>query len=1470
MVRVTDWKRIAVEAEDPASLVGLRGICATTRHGLGTLFLSTQRSGAARNALQGRLPPGGDRSDAFLVVRNAANSTGLVPLGLKGHDASSTSTSSSSSSSSVPVAWFLNRRKRGAKTSTQVRASDSRDGSTAHVAVASDNKRRCEVYDVAELSSASPRPSVTLPAPFPSKGFRWKTLRVSAAGDAVCALCLDDRASSSEPSPSPSLWLWTRYSGQWNRVDVAQPVDDDGTNRVSLAFAEGRNKFVALSCRVSPAAASPLLLERTEVDLKPSLDLTGPRNLAGGSMGRTSRAEVDLPRGFAPASKVQALDARGSLFAVAVSCERDFAVLVLDEGLGTRGVGLPPPSLASDLLVVAVTVFDLPSASTVGVATLCRGGLFCVFDDRGRLLRVLQTQPCMTTGSTPPSLAPLHFGGQQYIACAANDGEVRVLGVQSGDPGTDEEDDDWEAEVEEDLEAEEEERRKGSKAAEEVYFDFLESLLTVSSYGKPFDTLLGDFEGVLTTLGSKLGPRLVLNSLHDMILTLCEEEEHLASLWLLEAAEGLGNREERDWSRGLTSLDWLNLWQILANSVFESLEQRGDGEGARDGGFYHEVASALWKRLASSGFDSLAKSQFDAANDGVFGGQGDLAGMILDADRAFVHGDLHKSLALYREAGAEASLSHIACCIHSDMAEECLEATYSLLCVGEEGGIMPPGLSQGELRSMKAEACSELGRLLIEAHRPSQNDAAGGVTFPSPLSWSTRGGHGHEGTTCRRLSLDWNKLRESLKKGRAASPSLALGLFLHSLQASKVSMLVDASLLWDYLGHWRRAVCLLKACGRVFKSYGKDKAAEHIGRETVLYLKSKLEGKLGDLDVLLDGNSLGEFDSIFRTFLLLPESATKSETFGVLMKKLQASVNKEIAKSLSVIDLRSLQGLGETCTRLYKLVGALCSVLVSISRPVYSLEDLSYGENGVLQVSGATNVGDECYESLSSAYEDMIQLSRTIRSYALLALQWQSWQSSASAKERKEFMKETVLCLALILSSDPGSAAQRSQKVQKMACWILKEFISAEVFQEDPALVSLVKNSIPMGCMTGPTRKALESISGEAGLDTENLEEEAEAYMDILQSDSAAYVHDLFGICSEAIAWTETNIDDKSFDDEGLSLIHLALLEGFASFPRGPRDNDSQDPKWPTLDMCIAHPLNCGANFNIDADERVLANILTLGPFATGSSSDTEEGDVFSEVSEIDVVESVIVDEEEEGLNVIRLVFRNVQGLETEDSGDSSSTVLNIRIDVGDDDVSLPPEESTTFTDSSCEEERLILNSIAENLVNDAITEAISQALVEGAIAHAISAAAQVQETAEPVLDQEDVKSSDVAEEEPDTSSAEIAAKALVEDAIAYAISRQNCKILSPCLTLRRMSCLLTPKEKMLLHPRRSHLQLRISQRLQWKKLKLLSLNLCLPLGRRMSSLLMLKEKTLLHPRRSHLQLRVFQRLQWKMTHQQQ
>ena len=312
------------------------------------------------------------------------------------------------------------------------------------------------------------------------------------------------------------------------------------------------------------------------------------------------------------------------------------------------------------------------------------------------------------------------------------------------------------------------------------------------------------------------------------------------------------------------------------------------------------------------------------------------------------------------------------------------------------------------------------------------------------------------------------------------------------------------------------------------------------------YLQSKLEKKLlghGFLDTL----SLAEIVSLLRIFLLQSESPTKSRLFADMMSMLQNSLREEVAQMLLVSDLSAVKGLAERCSHLYQVLGAVCSVLVSVSRSFYDLQDVSYDAEGRVRVLGTSNADEYYSEMLSSVYENLFQVFMTVRSYALLAAQWRSWQSSSNAKERNEKMTDVILCLARILLSD--SSVQKSQNAQKTVCWILEDFTPAEVIEDDPALLIMLETSIQKGQMTGPTRKLIERLVGKIDLDRESQghAETARAYLDALKSDSAYCLQELFRQCSEAIGWTEGNIHEKKFEDEGLGTIHLLLLEPFPS-----------------------------------------------------------------------------------------------------------------------------------------------------------------------------------------------------------------------------------------------------------------------------------------------------------------------------------
>ena len=1099
------------------NLSELRILGATTKADLATFFAGRADNHDDDDGSRG------DSEEAFLVVRNALGNTGVVPLGF--------GTDANQGSGAARVTWFKNRWSRGSKTTTQVRLSDAKP--MAWVVVASDKKRKAFVYAWDSLVSRRHRHALPAPLPRATKSFKWRGVALSRNGDAVAALCEDPVTTGADQAIEPqSLWVWTAASASWTEVAGRWSA------RHHLAFTEGGALVVLAPAEASrtrgDAQVSTVKLSLSRVPLGASV------SAEGGIRREDLSARVDLRWDSPPTTKMEQLEESGRCIATVLSSSEECAVILSDNELGTRGIGRPPRALLEkhgNANVVAIAFVPTLVKAHLCCVTLLAGGLFCVFDGDGSFLSALGMENGLGRRVRfPPSLAQVDLGASQYLVCIVRD-QIQIMSVRQG------------------VFTEEEEGSsagrlgRGSQGAKEasdpkdLYSGLLESLLVRATHGKTFETLLDDLEGTLVRLTTDLGASVVLPCLETMIVLLCEEEDYEAALWLLETSEGLLSGEREWWPRALTHLDWLNLWQILANSVFESLDQGGGENRAID---YHEIASALWKRLASGGFDSIVASQFTSASDAVFSGEGTekevLAGKILDADRAFVHGEVERGLDLYKEAGVEGLMSYIACCVHGQKMEECFEATYDLLCLGVETS----SISEVHLGMVK-EVCSELGSLLLDVHRP--NEALDeSRTFPSPLSWSTS--HGSSISTskdskARRIPLDLNGLRYSLH-GLDSNPSLALGIFVHSLDHTNVSLLLDASLIWDDLGQWRHTVCFLTACQNVFESYGKNEAAEHIGGQVMGYLQSKLEKKLlghGFLDTL----SLAEIVSLLRIFLLQSESPTKSRLFADMMSMLQNSLREEVAQMLLVSDLSAVKGLAERCSHLYQVLGAVCSVLVSVSRSFYDLQDVSYDAEGRVRVLGTSNA-DECYsETLSSVCENLFQVFMTVRSYALLAAQWRSWQSSSNAKERNEKMTDVILCLARILLSD--SSVQKSQNAQKTVCWILEDFTPAEVIEDDPALLIMLETSIQKGQMTGPTRKLIERLVGKIDLDRESQghAETARAYLDALKSDSAYCLQELFRQCSEAIGWTEGNIHEKEFEDEGLGTIHLLLLEPFPS-----------------------------------------------------------------------------------------------------------------------------------------------------------------------------------------------------------------------------------------------------------------------------------------------------------------------------------
>ena len=1367
--------------DDENALRGLEIVSTSTSVDLARFFASTQRTKAQQAALNNRLVPASleglsDGADAFLVVRNGLGSTGMLPLGMG---------TSKFAGLDCQVTWFMNRRKRGPKTTTQLRLSDK---SAAWIAIASDKKKKTLVYPVKGLLAS--RHQLALHAPYAAKGFKWKTLGVSRSGKAVLALC-----EVAHGNQQDSLWLWAPEATEWRELDVA------GASPEFVFTADEKLVLLTSTFECSQEVAS-VELSLLTVDFN-SNNSNRPESGALSS-------KVEAPCTFEPKRKVQILDESGHYIATALSSEREFLLLISDRRLVTTGEAHSPEEiLAKYGNASAVSLSFVPLSQSRPdhpcVALLLECGLFCIYDLEGKRLATLDIEVDVHGGPCP-SITSIEFKGDNFLVFAARD-EVHILRVQEF------------AERGESPPSPQSSKEEVKEAeARELFLNLLESLLIQSSYGKAFEELTEKLREVLGNLVSELGPASVLPALEDMTTVLCEEEEYMAALWLLENSEELIS-SEKAYAEIHSPLDFLNLWQILANTVFETLDQEEDGE---DHECYHKIASALWKRLAFSGLDSLVASQFPAAEDEVFAAKnqddGRLASSILDADRAFIHGDIDSSLALYKEAGYAAITSYVACCIHAYKMSDCLDAIHSLLCASagiEDNGTWDDNLGRPH-QEMVREVCAQLGALLLAVHR---FDTGADVmdTFPSPLSWTIGSETSSKGVehskNTRRLPLDWYELKDSAKQGPASEPGLALGLFMHSLNDAQVDQLVDASLLWDELGDWRRAVCLLKSCCDVYKSYGKVDAADYIAEKTIHFVKEKIIAKVRHSDYL-SSESLIEVACLVKILLLEQRPEVLSPVINDVLEALQSSLRGALIDSLALVDLRSLRELSGNCSRLQNTLGPLFFILVLLSKPFTKLEGVSYnlGEKQSADIEVLVSGKDrgQSIDSFTMVYENFFQMFMILRSYSMLAVQWGNWQSSGDLEERKEYIKELVLCLALTLSIDPKHFVQKSQNVQKMACWILQEFVPLNVLDDDPALVSLIEKSIPKQQTTGPTKKLIENLSQNLALnlEEESLAKSADSYIEILRSDSLSCLQDLLELCSDAMAEVEKDpklkgIQEKVYEDDGLSALQSSILGSFLLFPDIDRNLSFSDPRWPSLAQCISHPLNCGKKREeIDSDQDILAHILNLDSFPTSTESSIESIEVEPELKpDTSIVE---MDKDTEGkLIALRFYFEGeVDNCVDEfvEETNSDLLVFGINLIMGGDPSSPLTETAketleSSFSDTEIEEisvdteENALLNKIADGVVEEAIAWAIDvallesshelvRALVENAIANAVSLslAEQSSEQAEEPSSSPEVKSDATKE----ASSIDISheselsrklVKTLVENAIANAVS---------------------------------------------------------------------------------------------------
>ena len=1264
------------------------------------------------------------RAECFVLIRSGRGCVGVVPLlaaDLKAEaEQESLPTSSKSKSTVDPalassgrVLWLHDRHglQRGPKTTSIVAVSGPQPD--ACVAVASDNRRRIALYDRSGLTDA--KPNATVDSPLGSaKAFRWHDVAVSPAGDAVAAVC-------SCEGQEQALWLWARSAGddqrgegRWQRVG--------GASSPAMRVGAGGG-LVAVEARVEEGGTAALV--RTEV---------GPSQ-------RPAVQEAKL-EGFGGAARaLAALSDGGDRAAVGIAGvavpEAGVAVYVLDRRLE---VVTEITSVGGDSNPGPIVALCFVPGGQGRVATLCEGGRALVHDaETGEL-----AARCDDLGATFgfATLHPAVWGETVGLACGGGDGSVAVLSAR----GERAREGDGESESEGGLGATEEEEEEemvvvGGEAGDPTWSGLVGSLMAEGDGEGDLPYLAEDLRGLL----AKLPPgRGALSSLRRVAGSLCREGLHLRAAWVLEVAEASG-----ELGGALANVDWLGLWERVANSAFE----RAEAEGAEPSR-YQPLADALWKRLRASGLAPLVKPQIEAARSRSGRGHGtEASAALVEADRSFVLGDLDGSLALYASCGPAASLSTIACCVHARRLDEALQAAHDLLLAAEEDKSLV-----AEVR----EACSELGTLLLDlqpdkgvgcSDPADRSDLKIKIFFPSPVSWRA-------GDQNRRLALDRHELLRGHdhngRMGGEPSVALALGLQCHALEPSALARgLEDAADVWDRAGHWKRACSLLESGARVMRQQGRpgDAASCEDGMASLVERRAAaMVGEGATTNPQLAPDLIQALAALRR----------RPEAYSRALRVALGAARAQIAGWCEIGDLGRLKALERGSKMAQEALGATLAALVAAAEPGLEVAGATLEEDWSVRVE--VRGGGPSQEAARTALEEWVALASAARPYALLSLQWKQWQSSADASERRDCMREYALLLGLSLASDPEGLLRRPRDAQREACWVLRDLVSPEVVAEDPALVSLLAMCAGEDRLTGPTRRALLEMMASTGAegDQEDYEEEAGYYLDVLRSDAETHVEELADICRSALRAADGGGGHKAGQvDEAIRSIWSMAEEILRGVP-----GRSSSGGWPDLSECVSHPLNCGEGVAIQTDEAVLASILNLGDLHVEDSGSAEE--VPEELSAEELaMEEESAGEEEEGTRYVCAAFDygSSAGLECEPG--PGPVVLRIVVGAGEEEALEPTAEDPIPEAADLpgsEGGAEVLDKAAEKLVEEALAWAVEEAesrafaaaedaakdLVEKAIANAISEAVKLTERAATVDSVEAVEEETPLEVEPE------------------------------------------------------------------------------------------------------------------------
>ena len=1264
------------------------------------------------------------RAECFVLIRSGRGCVGVVPLlaaDLKAEaEQESLPTSSKSKSTVDPalassgrVLWLHDRHglQRGPKTTSIVAVSGPQPD--ACVAVASDNRRRIALYDRSGLTDA--KPNATADSPLGSaKAFRWHDVAVSPAGDAVAAVC-------SCEGQEQALWLWARSAGddqrgegRWQRVG--------GASSPAMRVGAGGG-LVAVEARVEEGGTAALV--RTEV---------GPSQ-------RPAVQEAKL-EGFGGAARaLAALSDGGDRAAVGIAGvavpEAGVAVYVLDRRLE---VVTEITSVGGDSNPGPIVALCFVPGGQGRVATLCEGGRALVHDaETGEL-----AARCDDLGATFgfATLHPAVWGETVGLACGGGDGSVAVLSAR----GERAREGDGESESEGGLGATEEEEEEemvvvGGEAGDPTWSGLVGSLMAEGDGEGDLPYLAEDLRGLL----AKLPPgRGALSSLRRVAGSLCREGLHLRAAWVLEVAEASG-----ELGGALANVDWLGLWERVANSAFE----RAEAEGAEPSR-YQPLADALWKRLRASGLAPLVKPQIEAARSRSGRGHGtEASAALVEADRSFVLGDLDGSLALYASCGPAASLSTIACCVHARRLDEALQAAHDLLLAAEEDKSLV-----AEVR----EACSELGTLLLDlqpdkgvgcSDPADRSDLKIKIFFPSPVSWRA-------GDQNRRLALDRHELLRGHdhngRMGGEPSVALALGLQCHALEPSALARgLEDAADVWDRAGHWKRACSLLESGARVMRQQGRpgDAASCEDGMASLVERRAAaMVGEGATTNPQLAPDLIQALAALRR----------RPEAYSRALRVALGAARAQIAGWCEIGDLGRLKALERGSKMAQEALGATLAALVAAAEPGLEVAGATLEEDWSVRVE--VRGGGPSQEAARTALEEWVALASAARPYALLSLQWKQWQSSADASERRDCMREYALLLGLSLASDPEGLLRRPRDAQREACWVLRDLVSPEVVAEDPALVSLLAMCAGEDRLTGPTRRALLEMMASTGAegDQEDYEEEAGYYLDVLRSDAETHVEELADICRSALRAADGGGGHKAGQvDEAIRSIWSMAEEILRGVP-----GRSSSGGWPDLSECVSHPLNCGEGVAIQTDEAVLASILNLGDLHVEDSGSAEE--VPEELSAEELaMEEESAGEEEEGTRYVCAAFDygSSAGLECEPG--PGPVVLRIVVGAGEEEALEPTAEDPIPEAADLpgsEGGAEVLDKAAEKLVEEALAWAVEEAesralaaaedaakdLVEKAIANAISEAVKLTERAATVESVEAVEEETPLEVEPE------------------------------------------------------------------------------------------------------------------------